>query len=162
MGLKWLPLVALPLGASIVASQSEAGPQKIMEAMASFPPKLSAAAEALAGPEKVFEEQASSMGVPVPQGPMGTLSQVLSNIESSLPVNAPQGISGLPPLPPMPNALMPLGIGKQEITERSSFVEARIPTPVRPSGESLGEAKELVIKEGTKKRVKEGIEIVEA
>jgi len=60
-------------------------PEKITEALAAFPPKLSALAEIFTAPEEMFEQQASAAGVPVPPGPAKMAVQVMQGIESMIP-----------------------------------------------------------------------------
>jgi len=128
----------------------EFGPEKITEALASFPPKLSVAAELLAEPEKLFEEQASAMGIPVPAGPARTLAQALSGIEATLPAFTPPAFT--PPGFPAPTA-------------------PTTPTPTAPTappaggagqGVSLGEVEKVEIERPSRTRTRERIEIVEA
>jgi len=57
-------------------------PEKVAEAFAAFPPKLSALAEIFAAPEEVFEQQAAAAGVPVPPGPAKMATQFMQGIES--------------------------------------------------------------------------------
>ena len=65
-------------------------PEKIAEALAAFPPKLSAIQEVLATPEKVFEEQvAATTGVSLPPGPNRMLLQLMQAVEAGFPSFAP-------------------------------------------------------------------------
>jgi len=64
---------------------SEFKPEKIPQALATFPPKLSAIQEVLATPEKVFEEQvATTTGVSLPPGPNRMLLQLMQTVEAGL------------------------------------------------------------------------------
>jgi len=60
-------------------------PEKVAEAFAAFPPKLSALAEIFAAPEEVFEQQAAAAGVPVPPGPAKMTAQFMKSVESMAP-----------------------------------------------------------------------------
>jgi len=121
----------------------EIRPERVIEAFASFPPKLSVAAELLAEPERIFEEQAAAMGLPVPTGPTRMLAQALSGIEATLPAFAPPGF----PAPTAPTTPAPI-------------------TPTAPpaggagQGVSLGEVEKVEIERPS--RTRERIEIVEA
>jgi len=117
----------------------EIRPEKIAEALTSFPPKLSAAAELLAEPERVFEEQASAMGIAVPPGPTRTITQMLQGIESMMPE--------LPSLPSLPSF--------------TPSAPAQTVPSVPSGSESLGEVKKVEVEE-TKPRARFGVEIVEA
>jgi len=117
----------------------EIKPEKVIEAFASFPPKLSVAAELLAEPERIFEEQASAMGISVPPGPAKTLTQMLQGIEATLPAFAPPGFPA--PTSPTTPTTPPAGGGQ---------------------GVSLGEAEKVEIEKPTATRARERIEIVEA
>jgi len=66
-------------------------PEKITEALASFPPKLSALTEILATPEEMFEQQASVAGVQVPPGPVKMAVQFMQGVESMIPTGVPFG-----------------------------------------------------------------------
>jgi hypothetical protein len=66
-------------------------PEKVAEALAAFPPKLSALAEVLTAPEEMFEQQAAAAGVPVPPGPAKMAVQFMQSIESMAPA-APFGV----------------------------------------------------------------------
>jgi len=96
-------------------------PEKITEALAAFPPKLSALAEIFTAPEEMFEQQASAAGVPVPPGPVKMAVQFMQGIEGVIPAGVP---------------LAPFG-QTQEQTQSSEV--------------SLGEAKTLEIKETPKR-----------
>ena len=113
-------------------------PEKITEALAAFPPKLSALAEIFTAPEEMFEQQASAAGVPVPPGPAKMTVQFMQGIESMI-FAVPFGA---------PSFGAPFGqIQTQEQTQSSEV--------------SLGEAKTLEIKE-TPKRPRVNIDILEA
>jgi hypothetical protein len=61
-------------------------PEKVAEAFAAFPPKLSAIQEVLAEPERIFEEQvAATTGVSLPPGPNRMLLQLMQTIEAGAP-----------------------------------------------------------------------------
>ena len=108
-------------------------PEKITEALAAFPPKLSALAEIFTAPEEMFEQQASAAGVPVPPGPAKMAVQFMQGIESMIPAT-------------------PFG---------APFGQTQTQEQTLSSEESLGEAETLEIKE-TPKRPRVDIEILEA
>jgi len=112
-------------------------PEKVIEGLTAFPPKLSILAEPLTAPEEMFEQQASAAGLPIPPGPTKMAMQFMQSIEA---MALPMGFG--------PPTGEPTGGGGQgQGQERAA--------------ESLGEAKKVEV-EMTPKKSRLEIEILEA